>query len=82
MKTPRLISRAFTYLLIFGMISMAACKKDDAEPEDGVQGSWQITSIKLNPSYLYSGIPVTDYIAALSLIGDTCPQKIAFEFKS
>lgn len=82
MKTTQLISRAFTYLLILGLISMAACKKKDVEPNDGVQGKWQVTSIKLNPAYVVSGIAVTDYIAALSLIGDTCPQKIAFEFKA
>ncbi|GHB53678.1 lipocalin family protein [Persicitalea jodogahamensis] len=85
MKTPRLISRAFTYLLIFGLISMAACKKDDdATPKDGVEGSWQVTSIKLDPAYIITGIPVpvTDFIAALALIGDTCPQNIVFEFNA
>jgi len=81
MQTPSLISRVFTYILIFGLISMAACKKDDAKPQDGVQGKWQVSSIKLQPAYVFSGFPVTDYIAALSLIGDTCPQKITFEFK-
>lgn len=81
MQTSPVISRVFTYLLIFGLLSTAACKKDDAEPQDGVQGKWQVSSIKLQPAYIFSGFPVTDYIATLSLIGDTCPQKVTFEFR-
>ncbi len=83
MKTTPTISRVLYYLLVFGLLSMAACNKDkDAEPKDPVQGSWQITAIKLDPVLVLNGIPIVDYIAALALFGDTCPQKIALEFKA
>lgn len=81
MKTTQLISRAITYLLIVGLISMAACKKKDVEPNDGVQGDWQMTSVKLDPPFVSNGVQIADLIAIYTFQGNDCPTKTTFSFK-
>ncbi len=66
-------------MVLFILASLTACKKDsDPAPSTSVEGSWQITAIKIVPSY--SGI--SDYLAYYTLIGDTCPSQITFNFKA
>jgi len=67
-------------MVLFALLSMVACKKDsdDPAPQDGVEGSWQITAINIVPAF--SGI--TDYLGIYTLKGDTCPSQTTFNFKS
>ena len=77
MKITRFNHRILSYLLVFGLLSMIACKKDkDVAPNDGVEGSWQISSLTFKPAL--NGI--TDYVAALTATGNTCSSRINFVF--
>ncbi|WP_373512308.1 lipocalin family protein [Persicitalea sp.] len=64
--------------MVFVLASLTACKKDSDPTPSGVEGNWQITAINIVPAF--SGI--SDYLAIYTLAGDTCPSKIAYNFKS
>lgn len=80
MKTSHAKFRSMSSLVVlFALLSMVACKKDsDPAPQNGVEGSWQITAINIAPTF--NGIG--DYLAIYTLSGDTCPSQTTFNFKS
>lgn len=83
MKTLRLKFRSLSSLMVlFVLVSMVACKKDsDPAPtgKDGVEGSWQITALKVSPAQ--DG--VVDYIPLINLLlGNDCFTKLTFNFKA
>jgi transcriptional/translational regulatory protein YebC/TACO1 len=59
---------------------MVACKKDsdDPAPQNGVEGTWQLTALTFNPAF--NGI--TDYVSALQATGNTCASQINFVFNN
>lgn len=84
MKTPPLKFRSLSSLIVaFALLSMVACKKDSDDPapngKDGVEGSWQITALKVSPAQ--NGI--VDYIPLINaLLGNDCFTKLTFNFKA